>query len=144
ASLIESGKTAAEMGAMFLWENSRTLGLIESVENETLLDEAIAEKRGVVVMLPHLGNWEVLGPYLAQKGAFVALYRPPRDAGLETVLIEARPRTGMTPVPTNHRGIVRLFKELEKGATTAILPDQQPARKAGGLFAPLFEIEAYT
>lgn len=96
------------------------------------------------MLLPHLGNWEAMGPFLAAKGRFVALYQPPEEEGLEKLLIKARERTGMTAVPTTQRGIVRLFKELEKGAITAILPDQQPGRNAGGVFAPFFGIGALT
>lgn len=143
-SLIESGKTAAEMGAMFLWPPDRLLGLIERIENESLLEGLIEEKRGVVVLLPHLSNWEMMVAFLAQKGHSVVLYRPPREPRLNDFLLAARARTGMIPVPTSQKGVVRLFKELEKGALTAILPDQQPSKKSGGVFAPFFGIPSYT
>lgn len=143
-SLIESGKTAAEMGAVFLWPVERCLSLIESVENETLLTEAIAEGKGVVVLAPHLGNWELIGPYLAKRGRFVALYQPPREAELDRLLVSARARAGIHLAAANQRGVAGLFRELSGGAITGILPDQQPARKAGGVFAPFFGVSAFT
>ncbi|MDR2034330.1 MAG: hypothetical protein LBP89_06840 [Helicobacteraceae bacterium] len=143
-SLIESTKTAAEMGALALWDHKRCLALVESVENEALLDEAIAAKKGVILLAPHLGNWEMMRHFLASKSTFIALYDPPKIAELEPLMIKMRDKVGMISAPANQRGIAKLFRELGKGAVTAILPDTRPSKKAGGIFAPFFGIEALT
>ncbi|MDR1910873.1 MAG: hypothetical protein LBQ52_00810 [Helicobacteraceae bacterium] len=143
-SLIESAKTAAEMGALALWDHKRCLELVEAVENEALLDEAIAAKKGVILLAPHLGNWEMMRHFLASKSTFIALYDPPKIAELEPLMIKMRDKVGMISAPANQRGIAKLFRELGKGAVTAILPDTQPSKKAGGIFAPFFGIEALT
>ncbi|GHV58507.1 lipid A biosynthesis lauroyl acyltransferase [Campylobacterota bacterium] len=145
-SVIESAKTSAEMGAAYLWKHKRVLELITHIENEALLDDAIAQKRGVILLAPHIGNWEIMGHFMAHKGQgrFITLYKPPKIADLEPLLKAARDGAGMISLPTNQKGIVRLFRELGNGALTAILPDQQPARKAGGVFAPFFGKPALT
>ena len=145
-SVIESAKTSAEMGAAYLWEHTRVLELITSIENEALLDSAIAQKRGVILLAPHIGNWEIMGHFMAHKGQgrFMTLYKPPKITELEPLLKAARDGAGMISLPTNQKGIVRLYRELRSGALTAILPDQQPARKAGGVFAPFFGKPALT
>ena len=40
------------------------------------LQHPLREGRGVIVLGPHLGNWELLGMYLATIGDLVALYEP--------------------------------------------------------------------
>ncbi|MDR0665112.1 MAG: lysophospholipid acyltransferase family protein [Helicobacteraceae bacterium] len=143
-SLIESAKTAAEMGALCMWEHKRCLELVEKTENESLLDEAIAAKKGVILLAPHVGNWEMMRHFLASKSTFIALYEPPKIKDLEPLLVAIRDKVGMISAPANAKGVTRLFRELSKGAVTAILPDTQPAKRAGGVFAPFFGVEALT
>ncbi|MDR2152713.1 MAG: lysophospholipid acyltransferase family protein [Helicobacteraceae bacterium] len=143
-SLIESAKTAAEMGALCLWEHKRCLELVAQTDNERLLDEAIAAKKGVILLAPHLGNWEMMRHFLASKSAFIALYEVPKIKELEPLIVATREKAGMISAPANAKGAAKLFRALGKGAVTAILPDTQPSKRSGGVFAPLFGVEALT
>ncbi|MEC8443443.1 MAG: lauroyl acyltransferase, partial [Pseudomonadota bacterium] len=56
-SLQHSGMTGAEMGPMWGYSHERLMGMIRSVHNGELFDDAIAANEGVLLMVPHLGNW---------------------------------------------------------------------------------------
>ncbi len=128
-----------------LWRRSSTwlASKILSVEGEALLKRALDSDGGTVVLVPHQGNWEVIGLWLASRTQMTSLYQPPKMRKLETLIKSARQRTGANLVPTNTRGVAALIKALKRGETTAILPDQQPATN-GGSFAPLFGLQALT
>lgn len=143
ASLIETGRTTAEAGAMLTWAPGRLRALVAEIEGGELLDRALASGRGTVLLLPHLGNWEVLNPWLAERRPFVALYRPPRIAELDRLLLAARQRTGCTMAPTTPSGLKMLLTELSRGGLVLILPDQEPVRSSG-IFAPFFGVPALT
>ena len=116
---------------------------IENIYGEELLHEAIEKKQGLIVLGPHIGNWEVLGRCLPAYGHIVSLYAPPKKKDMEKFVKEAREHSGATLVPTNSRGIARILKHLKSGGITGILPDQVPP-PTGGAHAPFYGISALT
>ncbi len=142
-SLIETGKFYAEGGALLTWPAERLERLVGATDGAELLDQALAAGKGAVLLLPHLGNWELFNPYLMARHPFVALYRPPRVDELDSFLLAARQRTGCTMVPTTPRGLRQLYRELASGKLVLILPDQEPIRSSG-VFAPFFGVPALT
>ena len=142
-SLQEFGKTMTEMGAVWLWPAARVLALIESVHGRELLDQHHAQQRGIIVLAPHIGNWEVLGLFLALEYPLTALYQPPKSEVLDALILRSRTRSGTQLVPTNRRGVLALLKALQRSELIGILPDQVPARE-GGVFAPYFGEPALT
>jgi Kdo2-lipid IVA lauroyltransferase/acyltransferase len=148
SSLVATGRTTAEAGPVFTWSVERLRSLILEVEGEELLDRALARAAarggaGPVLLLPHLGNWEMVNPFLMAKTPFVALYRPPRITELEEVIARGRERTGCRMVPATAAGLRELFAAVRGGRAAIILPDQEPVRRSG-VFAPLFGIPALT
>ncbi len=143
ASLVATGKNLSEAGAMWRWPAERLAGLEQEVEGEELLHRAMAEGRGTVLLVPHLGNWEMLNPFLMARYPLVALYRPPRIAQLEQTIRQGREGTGCTMLPATPLGMRRLFKALAAGRLLLILPDQEPVRSSG-VFAPFFGVPALT
>jgi len=142
-SLVETGKMALETGAV--WGRSPSSGrpLIEQVVGESELGRAVAAGKGVVVLLPHIGNWEVVNHFLMQRHPFVALYRPPRIAQLDDIIRGARESTGCEMAPADRAGVRQLYTALRQGKLVVILPDQETVR-ASGAFAPFFGIPALT
>lgn len=116
---------------------------IVSVEGEALLQEALSNDRGTILLIPHQGNWEVIGLWIAQQTAMTSLYQPAKIAALDQWIKHSREKTGANLVPTNLSGVAALLKALKRSETVAILPDQQPSR-SGGEFAPLFGVQALT
>lgn len=140
-SLMETGKMTTEMGICWLRDTPVALRLVKKVRNEHLLREALAHKKGVVLMAPHIGNWELLNLYVASRYSITALYQPPKMAELDDFVLAARSREGSRMVPTNQRGVAKLLQTLRQGEMVGILPDQEPPREAG-VFAPFFSVPA--
>lgn len=142
-ALSEQGKTFAEAGPLWLWPKERALGLIKQVSGEEHLRAALAQGRGALLAVPHLGNWEIVGLYVSAHYPMTSLYRPPRLPELDTLIRQARERTGARLVPTDAAGLRALYQALQDGRIVGILPDQVPKRNYG-LFAPFFGRRAYT
>lgn len=140
--LVELGKAVAETPKMWLADGNAVLGLIREVRGRERVEAILARGSGVLVAIPHLGDWEMCGLYLARYD-FTALFRPPRQTRLAAVMHAGRERLGAKLVPTDAGGIRALYQALSRGDVVAILPDQDP-REQGGVFAPFFGISANT
>lgn len=113
--------------------------------NKALFDEAQRSEKGLVILLPHVGNWEVFSRFIPAVCDGVGLYEPPRLPELDEHIKKSREKTGAKMVPTNVRGVAALLKHLRGGGTTCVLPDQVPNnKKSGGVYAPFFGHPAYT
>lgn len=143
SSLREMGKTGLEMAMAWGWPAERALATIRNIQGAELVERARQEGRGLIFLAPHLGNWELVGLYLSSRFRMAALYDPPKLSGLEDFMIKVRGRMGSELVPTNKRGVLRLFQILRDGGVVGILPDQEPPL-ASGAFAPFFGIQANT
>jgi KDO2-lipid IV(A) lauroyltransferase len=142
-SLVGSGKTVAEVGAVWFWSTEKLLGCIEEVEGEEHLYRAVEKKLGTVVLVPHLGNWEILSRYLQVRVPVLALYRPPRIVEMDAFIRQARERHGAELVPADRTGMRRIVAALAAGEGFGVLPDQEPLKRHG-VFAPFFGTPALT
>lgn len=142
-TLLETGKTVMETAV--LWTRSMEYGrrYLSNIVNESLLDEALESEQGVVLILPHLGNWELTNHYISNKASVVAMYQPAKLPELEEIMQRARNRSGTKMVPTNASGVKTIFKHLKQGGTTVILADQEPAKESGHM-AEFFGVPALT
>jgi KDO2-lipid IV(A) lauroyltransferase len=145
-SLSNTFQTLTECGPVWLWPAEKVLDHVLGIEGLALLQAAQAEKKGTVVIAPHLGNWEVFGLYLNQCGCGQSsqLYQAPREPGLDRLLFRARGRTGARMVATDNKGVIRLLKALKSGEIVGILPDQVPNVASSGDFAPFFGKQVLT
>jgi KDO2-lipid IV(A) lauroyltransferase len=143
-SLQETAKTAMEAGA--IWRNSWPWlqCRIVSFEGDDILRAKLAEGKGVLVLAPHHGNWEVVAPYLASVANLTAMYQPLDNPKMDQLVLAGRSKLNITMAPTNRKGVMMLFKALQSGTIVGILPDQVPARDAGGEVAPFFGQPALT
>ncbi|MBZ0329338.1 lysophospholipid acyltransferase family protein [Halomonas sp. ANAO-440] len=142
-SLTHSTATMLELGFAWMADPNRVETSIVEVHGRELLDEARAQGRGVIVLAPHFGNWEVLNFWLSSHFPFTAMYEPPKVEGLDPVTREGRERMGAKLVPTNPRGVAALLKALKRCEAIGILPDQEP-NWGSGVFAPFYGRLAYT
>ena len=142
-SLIETGKSLVE--APYLWHQpaDRITALVKLTTGESIIRNALAQGRGIILAAPHLGSWELCGLVCAMHGAITSLYRPPRLNALEGILRAGRENTGARLVPTDARGIRMLIHALNCKQSVGILPDQVP-NTGNGVYAPFFSIDAYT
>lgn len=142
-SLTHSTATMLELGFAWMGDPERVEASIIEVHGRELLDGARAERRGVIVLAPHFGNWEVLNFWLSGHFPFTAMYEPPKLAALDPIIRQGRERRGASLVPTNPRGVAALLKALKRSEAVGILPDQVPSW-GSGVFAPFFGRPAYT
>ncbi|MBV2124098.1 MAG: lysophospholipid acyltransferase family protein [Candidatus Thiodiazotropha sp. (ex Ctena orbiculata)] len=141
-SIRQMGATLMEMAAIWFTPTERVLGMIKQVSgSEQLVRE---EGQGLVVLLPHLGCWEIIGLELPTHEQVTSLYRPPRNRAYETLVRQARERSGAKLVPTDTSGVKQIYQTLLGGGVTCILPDQQPRSDKGAVFAPFFGVPALT
>jgi Kdo2-lipid IVA lauroyltransferase/acyltransferase len=139
-TLREFGATYLEIA--YLWQRpaEEVLGLVREVRGRELLDRSSG--KGIIVLSPHLGAWELAGLYLAAQGPTTIFYKPQRL--LDDLIRAARGRTGAILAPTTGRGVRLLVQGLERGEYAGILPDQEPKAETGAVFAPFFGVPAYT
>lgn len=143
ASLIESAKGLFETAALWCWPPGRVLPLVTSVQGEHHVRAAMAQGRGVIMVLTHLGAWEMLGLYLGAHYGVTTLFRPLRIHGLNAFVRTARERTGAQLVPTDTAGVRHLYDTLGEGGMVWISIDQEPSMGTG-VFAPYFGVSAKT
>ena len=142
-SVQSTGELAAEMGRVWTQPWTQTEALLE-VDGLACVTEPLASGQGVIVLGPHLGNWELLGMHLATLGNLVALYEPIALKKLDQLVHRGRQCTGGKLVPTTPRGIAELVRSVRAGGITGILPDQVPSDETAGLNAPFFGEPCFT
>lgn len=142
-SLIETGKQITE--SAWIWNRpvADTLSKRIDVVGGELLDQAIQAGKGVVMISPHLGNWELCTLLLSQKHPFTYFYRSPRQKGLGELLVKWRSHLGGKPATLDAAGIRQGLRVLKKGEILGFLPDQEPDSD-NGVFAPFFNEPALT
>jgi len=142
--LRETGRTLAETGITWNWSLQRSSGLLQVVHNEVLFDQALSAGRGVVIVLLHHGNWEMINAYLyTREVPFAAIYKPPKDPAIDRWITHSREKSGLSLYPTGREGAQSLSQRLREGGVVLYAPDQEPGIRSG-VFAPFFGVDALT
>ena len=129
--------------SLWIWRNPRKALALVEVQNWDLVEAAISEGHGLVMLTPHLGGFEIIPRVLAQHFPATILYRPSRQAWLNEVVEEGRAYPNMHFVPTNLHGVRQMTRALTRGEAIGILPDQVPSG-GEGVWVPFFNRPAYT
>jgi len=129
--------------SLWIWRNpQKALNLVE-IQNWDLVESAIQEGHGLVMLTPHLGGFEIIPRVLARHFPATILYRPSRQEWLNEVVEEGRAYPNMHFVPTNLNGVRQMTRALTRGEAIGILPDQVPSG-GEGVWVPFFGRPAYT
>jgi len=110
------------------WSTERVRETV-TVNNEHLLLDAIAAKTGVIVALPHAGNWDHAGAYFCAKGinlVTVAEHLKPEKLFLK--FLSYRQDMGMEVLPLDGRVLGTLTQRLRQGALVALVADRDLSR----------------
>ena len=142
-SLQNTASTALEMGKAWMWPIHKTTGLVVETEGYEQYRAALDAGKGVILMAPHLSNWEVFGFFACEQTPSTFMYQPPRQAAVDRLLQEVRSRSGVKLAPTNRKGVAQVLSALQAGEMVGILPDQVPADESG-VFVPFFGEPAFT
>lgn len=139
-NLREFGKTYVEIAHLWLRPADEVLALVREVRGGELLERR--DGKGLIVLSPHLGAWELAGLHLAAQGPTAIFYKPQKY--LDDMILASRARSGAELAPITAKGIRVLVQALERGDYVGILPDQEPKADKGAVFAPFFGIPAFT
>ena len=110
---------------------------IKQVTGEHLLQDAIARQKGLILIVPHFGTWDMMNAWVNQFSDIVVMYKPDDNPALNQFVLQARSRLRATLVPADESGVRQLFKALKRGGVTAILPDHTP-EASGGIYSDFF------
>lgn len=116
---------------------------IHTVHNEAVLKQGLANPNGMLAIVPHLGTWEIMNPWLNQFGSPTIMYKPVKGKAANAFALQGRARLNATLVPTDSSGVKAIFKTLKNGGFSIILPDHVPDR-SGGVNVPFFGINCLT
>ena len=141
-SLIHMSTLFFELAQLRYWPLDRLLADVQ-VQGRDLISEAYQSGKGVILLVPHYGNWEILCAYLGTEFSVAALYDPPKVGSLEAVILACRERYDGRMFPISVGGMRSVLKELKQGRLVAILPDQVPAHESG-TYAEFFGHAALT
>jgi Kdo2-lipid IVA lauroyltransferase/acyltransferase len=143
AAIAETGKGMTELLAVWFGSDEKVTGLAAEIDGWDVAQAAHARGKGLIIVTPHLGCFEMVGLFVAQRLPITSLYRPPRLAWLEPLMLAGRSRWKAVLAPANLRGVRMLYKALGRGEAVGVLPDQAP-RAGEGVWADFFGRPAYT
>jgi len=92
------------------------------------LDRAAAAGRGVLVALPHLGNWDLTGAWIAARGYQLTVVAEPVDPPeLFDWFVATRARLGMRVVALGPAAAGEVLRDLRDGRVVALVCDRDLA-----------------
>ena len=146
-AVAHAGRMVAELPWLWLRPADRPLGALVQWQGDALISAALDEGRGLVLLTPHLGCFEVCAQAIAerfgQRTRLTAMYRPARQPWLRSLEETARARPGLATAPAALAGVRQMIRALRRGEAVGLLPDQVPP-DGMGLWAPFFGQPAYT
>ncbi|MFO1340877.1 MAG: lysophospholipid acyltransferase family protein [Burkholderiaceae bacterium] len=144
-SVAEAGRMVAEVPWLWFMPVGDRLGERVRWVDDRLIRDAHAAGRGLVLLTPHLGSFEVAARSAAERfpQPITVLYRPARQAWLREMEATARARPNMATAPASLAGVRQMLRALRRGEIVGLLPDQVPP-EGQGVWAPFFGQPAYT
>jgi len=139
----EAGKAVVELLPVWLRPYEKVLKLVKGTSGWEHIDAARAAGKGVIIIAPHIGCFEMINLYYAARHPFTAMYKPPRQPALDALMLSGRQRGQATLVPTDLSGVRALLAALKRREGIGILPDQV-ATGGDGVWVPFFGRPAYT
>ena len=137
--LIETGKSLTESGLIWNQSFKENTKLIRNIHGENYLDSP----KKTILLVPHIGCWEITGRVIAEKRKITFMYRPLRSSKQNEYLFARRNQGNLTMASADKSGILKIQRALNNGELIGMLPDQDPG-KDGGIMAPFFNKEVNT
>ncbi|TDR32144.1 lysophospholipid acyltransferase family protein [Hydromonas duriensis] len=100
--------------------------------------QAKAQGRGVLMLTPHVGAFELLSLWIGQREPFTAMYRPPKYAVLGQMMLSGRQKFNVNMASADVKGIRVMLRALKNKELVGLLPDQVPNESADGVVVPVF------
>lgn len=137
------GRTTIEVALLPGLGPEGVLALFEGVDGWEHVERAMIEKKGILFVTGHLGNWELAGSYVASRGIPLdAVVRRQTNPMFDRWLNETRARIGMHVVPDSE-AVRRIPRSLKQGRAIALVADQG-VKGLASTFVPFFGRPAKT
>lgn len=128
----------------YIWKKqTKSENLIGNINGIDEFQQALDQGKGLLLAVPHMGNWEVLNLVLSQFDKFAFLYKPPSDKKVEGLLVKYRGKSKAVQIEANLKGVRKIMTHLKDKGFITILPDQRP-KSGQGEFADFYGIPTYT
>src|SRR5438067_5016849 len=92
AAVAEAGKSVMEVPAVWLRPLGQVAALVVEVNGWEHVDAGAKRGKGVIIVTPHIGCWEMVGQYVASRMPITVMYRTPKIRGLEALMQIGRSR----------------------------------------------------
>jgi KDO2-lipid IV(A) lauroyltransferase len=110
------------------WSKSRVAATV-TVTREELLTEPMRDGRGVVISLPHAGNWDHAGAYFCAMGfPLVTVAERLKPEALFNKFLEYRQNMGMEVLALDGRSMATLMQRAREGRLIALVADRDLSR----------------
>jgi KDO2-lipid IV(A) lauroyltransferase len=110
------------------WSKSR-ISTTVTVTREELLTAPMRDGRGVVIALPHAGNWDHAGSYFCGMGfPLVTVAERVKPEALFNKFLEYRQNMGMEVLALDGRSMATLLQRAREGALIALVSDRDLSR----------------
>lgn len=136
-SAAHMGRGVLELAHIWTHRVDALLPKVKVTGWDTVL-KAQALGRGVLMLTPHVGAFELLSLWIGQRAPFTAMYRPPKVATLGAAMLSGRQKFNVNMASADVKGIRTMLRALKKGELVGLLPDQVPSGGADGVVIPVF------
>ena len=110
------------------WSSAQTMRTVV-VENEYFLRDPLVAGRGVIVSLPHAGNWDHAGAYFCASGApLVTVAEHLKPEKLFRKFLAYRESIGMEVLDASARSLATLSQRLRNNRLIALVADRDLSR----------------
>jgi Kdo2-lipid IVA lauroyltransferase/acyltransferase len=142
-ALIHEVLTLLECPYLWFSPAEKVLALIRERRGAELVDAALRQGKGLILLTPHLGSWEAAGMTQPLLHPLTALYKPQKGA-VNRVIYEGRARFGCKLVATEGGKMRQVLRPLLQNHEAGyFMPDQDPPQ-GRGVFVPFFGVPAHT
>jgi KDO2-lipid IV(A) lauroyltransferase len=138
-SLIETGKNLTESALIWNQSFDENEKYIRNIHGKQYLEG----NNKTILLVPHIGCWEITGRVIALTRPVTFLYKPLRKDEQNQYLFERRNQGNLIMASADKSGVLKLQRALKEGQLIGILPDQDPGEE-GTVMAPFFNKQVST
>ena len=138
-SLIETGKNLTESALIWNQSFDENEKYIRNIHGKQYLEG----NNKTILLVPHIGCWEITGRVIALTRPVTFLYKPLRKDEQNQYLFKRRNQGNLIMASADKSGVLKLQRALKEGQLIGILPDQDPGEE-GTVMAPFFNKQVST
>ena len=143
ANIAETGKGVTELPWVWRRPVAEVLSRVSNCYGGEYFEAARNGNKGLIVLTPHIGCFEIIGLYVASRMPMTCMYSVPKRSWMDRIIRGGRERGQMKLAPADLGGVRILLKALKRGEAIGLLPDQVPSNGEGE-WAEFFGRPAYT